>query len=375
MPARDGKGKTLAQHDEEAAALKDCASLILRGQTLGRAVRWMNYHGPSPRRAEQWSRTTLAQALTGDHILGRVTIGNVLQRDAKGFPFAPFPEVLDLPTVTALRQALARNADPTKSPRGPRKPARLGSRLIECSGCGKFLTVTRTKTAYRPRSRPGEVRRYELITYRCQEKSEGRRCERPVLVSALPFEQYLERRFLEDFGHAPMFEERVIVADGGALAAVEEALAGLLARLATAATAETFAQLQALQAQRDELIAAPREPIVTRVPTGLTMAEEWEARDTEGRRELLSDAYELLRLHPGKRGGRATSTRPASKQSRSRVPTTRTPNSCKRTNPDRTPSALPPGAFACLHAAPRERRARPPGDEVTDVSSLPYYFF
>ncbi|TDC29713.1 recombinase family protein [Micromonospora sp. KC213] len=298
----DGKvrGKTLAKCEKEAGAIREAASRILSGHTLGRVCRWLNYEGPPPRRAAQWSRVTLRQTLTGDHILGRVTVGGVVQRDADGHAFAPFPAILDLPTVAALRKALAPSADHRKAP--GRLPSRLASRLVECSSCHHYLYVVTTKQRYEVAS--GEVRESVTVVYRCQQKADGKRCDRPVIASAIPFERYLERRFLADFGHAPAFEERTTVPDDGALAAVEEALAATLSQLAEAATPETFARLQSLQAERDRLAELPSEPVTVRVPTGRTLAEEWHARDVEGKRELLESAYELIRLHPGKRGGR-----------------------------------------------------------------------
>ncbi|WP_229398215.1 recombinase family protein [Micromonospora okii] len=303
VPAPDGKGKTLAEAEEEAAALRDCASRILAGDPLARTVRWMNRHGPKPRRAPEWSRITLGQSLTGDHILGRVTVGNVVQRDADGRALTPFPAVLDLPTVTELRKALAPSPDPRK--RGGRKPARLASRLVECGGCGAYLFVVRRTASHTATEiAAGRRGRSDLIAYRCQRRAGGGLCDAPVVVSALPFEAHLESMFLADFGRLPMVEKRVVVADDGKLAEVEEMISATLAQLAQAVTPEAVARLQSLQGDRDLLASAPRTPVVTRVATGRTMAEEWHARDVEGRRELLADAYELLRLGPGKRGRR-----------------------------------------------------------------------
>ncbi|MEU4568691.1 recombinase family protein [Micromonospora sp. NPDC023956] len=303
IDAPDGAGKTLALAEEEVEALRDAASHILDGDTLGRTVRRMNYAGIKPRRAPEWSRTTLAQALTGDHILGRVTIDGVLQRDEDGRPFAPFPEVLDLPTVVELRKALSPSGDPRK--RGGRKPSRLASRLVSCHSCGGLLNVIRRNGSRTAKEiAAGRAGRSDLIAYRCQRRADGGVCDHPALVSAEPFEQYLEARFLADFGRLPMVERRVIMADDGKLAEVEEQISGLLARLAQAATADAFARLQELQAERDVLAQAPREPQVVKVLTGRTMAEEWHAADLDGRREMLDDAYQALIIGPGKRGRR-----------------------------------------------------------------------
>ncbi|RLK22616.1 DNA invertase Pin-like site-specific DNA recombinase [Micromonospora sp. M71_S20] len=301
VPAPDGKGRTLALVPEEAAALRECADRLLAGDAIARTVRWLNHNGPKPRRAPEWSRVTLKDALTGDHLLGRVTVGGVVQRDDQGHALTPFPAVLDLVTLVELRKLLAPGRE-RKTPLG-RKPARLASRLIECGSCGSYLQVVR-REGYRTAAEDAQGRagRGALIAYRCHARSEGRTCERAVIVSALPFEAHLEERFLIDFGHAPMIERRVILPDDGALVAVEESLAAVLADLARAATPETFTRLQALQAERARLADLPREPVVTYVATGRTMAEEWHARDLEGKRELLAEAYELLRVGPGKRG-------------------------------------------------------------------------
>ncbi|WFF04934.1 hypothetical protein O7622_17890 [Micromonospora sp. WMMD1076] len=74
----------------------------------------MNMHGVRPRRAPEWSRVTLRQALTGNHILGRIKVGGVVQRDGKGRALTPFPEVLDLPTVVELRKILEPSPDARK---------------------------------------------------------------------------------------------------------------------------------------------------------------------------------------------------------------------------------------------------------------------
>ncbi|MDG4792676.1 recombinase family protein [Micromonospora sp. WMMD1082] len=299
VPSPDGKGKTLALCQKETDFVRECAGRILIGHKLGRTVRWLNRNGPKPRRAAEWSRATLKQVLTGDHILGRVVSNGVVQRDEKGRPVTPFPAVLDLPTVLALRKVLA--SDEEYVPRG-RHPARLGSKIIECDGCGNYLTVAWRSGRPAPPGKPARRPRGDLITYRCQRRAEGRTCSQPVAVSALPFEAHLEEMYLREFGRSPLVEHKVMMPDDARLAEIEEELALCVARLAQSATPEGFAELQRLQAERDTLSAAPREPTIVKVLTGRTLAEEWHDQDIEGRREMLTDAYAVLRLGPGKRG-------------------------------------------------------------------------
>lgn len=282
----DGPGKVLDLEPDEAEALRWAASQVLAGVPLGRVARRLSERGVAPRRAASWSRVTLRQSLTGEHVLGRVTYRGEVLRDDDGRPFAPWPAILDPDTVAALRQALA--SSPRKRP--GRHPARLLSGLVTCHSCGSRLAVARRSDG--------------SVTYRCQRSSEGGLCQAQVVAAALPLEAYVEGRFLKEFGRLPTFERRVIVDGASALADVEDRIAALTASLARSATPATFASLQTAQAERDALEAAPRATSETLVPTGRTMAEEWQAGDTDHRRALLADAYPSLVLFPGRRGPR-----------------------------------------------------------------------
>ncbi|MGI5134620.1 hypothetical protein [Streptomyces sp. CA-106110] len=74
--------------------------------------------------------------------------------------------------------------------------------------------------------------------------------------------------------------------------------------MATNATADTFARLQRLQAQRAELAELEPERRTELVATGRSMAEHWAESMTDDRRALLADALEELVLLPGVRGRR-----------------------------------------------------------------------
>jgi DNA invertase Pin-like site-specific DNA recombinase len=287
-PTPDGPGKTLAIEPHEADALRQAANDLLAGENLTSVVRRLNRQGPPPRRAPEWSRVTLRQAITGDHILGRVTLDGKVIRDESGHALTPFPAVLDMPTVTALRALLNPQPDGRKKP--GRKPTRLLSRLLECFACHGVLQV-----AHRTN---GE------IAYRCQRNADGGNCKQPVVVSALPIEAYVTGEFLKGAAHMPVFERVAIVTGGEALATLDDAIAATLTELGTKATAEAFARLTQLQADRDALAAEPQGVQVEMRPTGRTMLDEWEGRDTDGRRALLAEATLALVLKPGKRGPR-----------------------------------------------------------------------
>ncbi|GAB1688457.1 recombinase family protein [Krasilnikovia sp. M28-CT-15] len=288
VPAANGVGKTLAVEPTEAAVVQEAAHMILAGHSLGRVTRWLNERGHKPRFSNTWRRVSLTQMLTGDALTGAVSIGGKVLRDDTGKRFTPFPEVLDLPTVLALRKALAPKA--AAGPRG-RAPARLLSGIITCGSCGARLYV----------ATPGRDRG---IVYRCNARGQGQLCSRSVHIDAPRVEEFVAGEFLASFAHVPMTVERVTVTGDGDLAEIDDRISAALADMAMAATPEAFAQLQELQAERARIEAAPRRTVVERVPTGLTLGQEWDRRGTEGRRELLTDAVGVLAANPGRPTGR-----------------------------------------------------------------------
>jgi site-specific DNA recombinase len=286
-PHPDGAGKTLVVKPAEAAIVQEAAQMVLAGHGINRVCRWLNEQGHRGQRGGQWRRSSLTQILTGNAIVGGVTIDGKPVRDADGRLFTPYPAIIDLDAALALRTMLA-----PKEAReyAGRAPARLLSGIITCGSCGERLRVYHKGN--------GEV------SYRCSTRGYGQLCERPVTVATERAEEVAAREFLTGFGRLPMTRERVVVVGGASLAAVDDQIAATLAELGTAATPERFARLQELQAERVELERAPRVTRIERIPTGRTVAEEWEARDVEGRREMLAGAVELLSVGPGSHRGR-----------------------------------------------------------------------
>jgi hypothetical protein len=299
----DGEGRTLAIEPTEAAALNEAADRVLLGDPLGRVVRHLNTHGPRPRRAPEWSRVTLRQCLTGDHLLGRIVLNGVAVRDDDGKAVTPFPEVMPLGKLQRVRAALAQTPDDRK--KGGRRPSRLLSRLIQCRTCGAYLQVIR-RPAYRTKAEreSGRAGRSGMIGYRCQRRADGGICAAPTIVTARLVEEFVEAQFLWTAGKLPLIERRVVVIEDGELAEIEDRLASVLSELGASATPEKFAELQRLQNDRARLASAPSEPFVEMIDTGRTLAEEWAARDLDGRREMLADAFEVISIGPGKRGKR-----------------------------------------------------------------------
>ncbi|MGC5319290.1 recombinase family protein [Micromonospora arida] len=280
----DDSGTVLALEDTEAEALRECARRLLAGDSQWDVVRWMNREGTPPRRGKEWQTGNLAETLRSNHLLGWVTVDGEVVRDEEGRAFAPFPAVLDFGTAQAVREILKPN--PVARPRG-RRPSRLLSGVVRCGGCWRPMNVA---------PKGGSVE------YRCQTYSTGQECPQRVTVSAPRLEEYVEREYLDGFGHLAQFRLESVVSADTELAEVEDAIAATMRELGRAATAETFARLQRQQARRDELAALPRDVRVIRVPTGLTQAEAWAAGDVHDRRRMLLDAIDVLSIGRGRRG-------------------------------------------------------------------------
>jgi DNA invertase Pin-like site-specific DNA recombinase len=300
IPKPDGAGWTLDIEPQEAEAIREAAEALLKTppDPLTRVVRRMNHQGVKPRRAKAWSRVTLRRVLTGDHIIGRVTQNGRLVRDEEGEILAPFPPVLRLSQVSALRARLAPNGE---TPKGGGHPARVLSGLLTCHSCLSDLIVHHSTA----RTRDGKHKAPERppkIMYRCTTRSQGGICEAPVTVTAEPIEKYVVGLYLKTVGNFPMYKERTTVSGLEEVAAIEEEIKEALADLATAAEAETFARLQRLQARQQELSGMDTGSRTELVPTGQTMAEFWEGAMVDDRRDLLGDAFEELTVGPGRRG-------------------------------------------------------------------------
>nr|WTB34650.1 recombinase family protein [Streptomyces sp. NBC_00830] len=294
VPNSDGPGWVLALEPGEAEALREAAeALLLDPPTpLNRVVRRLNHAGVKPRRAAQWTRQTLAKALTGEHLLGRVVENGRALRDADGEILAPFPAILTASELATIRAVLTPRADAPYS--GGRRPARLLSGLLSCSACGSTLQV------YRRASRTANPD--PVVGYRCVSRSHGGTCPAPVSVNALHVEDHVTGRYLAAAGPMPMYRERTIVSGADELASVEADLRDVLADLAVKASAEGFERLSALQQRREALSAEQPERRTELVPTGRTMAEHWAESMTDDRRELLADEFAELVVMPGKRG-------------------------------------------------------------------------
>jgi len=279
-----GDGKTLVIDPPEAAWVRFAADSILSGTSLYATVQGLNAAIGSavapaahPHRASAWSLSSLRSVLTGDSVLGRQTRHGQPVRDDDNVIATPWPAVLPLADVERLRARL----EPRRQAQQRRKASRLLSGVLICATCGQRMRVNSRRT----NSATVEM-------YGCRANADGKRCERPASIKADAVEAYIAETLLAVAGSHAVIEVREVLRDVAGLAEVEEAIEHTTSamRLPGANIPELAATLQALAAQRDELAAAPREPVTVQHDTGATFAERWEDGNTDERRALIESA-------------------------------------------------------------------------------------
>lgn len=289
-PHPSGKGRALELHPEEAALVRRMANEVLSGATGYAVAKKLNAEGIQPRKAAKWTAATVADLLRGDAILGYMTHRRpgdpsrksrpILGED--GLPEQVWPAIITPGEAAELNALLSRRPDWNSMPGAGRKRAsRLLSGLVECVTCGSTLRVN-----YTDKQKDGS----RTARYVCSASAGA--CERKVSIHAEMLEEHMSKTFLHVAGNFEVIEVRESRRDTGELAQVQQAIDAAAAEMAApgADIAALASRLTELHARREALEAAPAETVIQTVATGETFAEAWEARDTAGRRVLISAA-------------------------------------------------------------------------------------
>ncbi|MBQ0893449.1 recombinase family protein [Micromonospora sp. U56] len=300
VPAPDGPGYVLAPEPNAAAVIREAADRVLSGESLYRISQDFNARGVPTRSATliaqgrtrrekpaPWATQTLSQVLFNPATVGRSVHRGELIRDESGMPRQLWAPILSLDTWHRLRAELAANGEGAEG-RGRRvRAARLLSGVARCAGCGRVLYASSRK------HRSGS----NVPTYACAARRNGQGCQ-GVAVSAEPVEAYVEREFLGLVGDWPVVELVTVAVDDGRRADVEAAISATAQQMTErgADVAALAARLAELHAAREALPATDLTE-VRRIDTGRTFAEEWRARDTDGRRALLLSAGATVTVH------------------------------------------------------------------------------
>lgn len=299
-PAPDGRGRTLILHAPEVAIIKRMAAWVLDGRTISSLVdvlaregipttrsphRFATIRGDDPTGLSKgvWSWPAIASILTGDAVLGRVSVSRLIDGKkhwslvlgADGLPLQAFPAAIDADTSTKLRARIKDTKVATGKPRRVPRQARLLSGLLFCGVCGSKLWVTVRS------NRP---------TYTCARKAGGV-CPGPNMGAELAERAFTEQ-FLDDRGHWPDARVEEVVTNpetAEALASVQAAIDQTTAQLARDDSDDDalVLTLRTLKGRRAELQATPATITRRLVPTGRTIAEAWADADDFARRDLL----------------------------------------------------------------------------------------
>ncbi|MGW5239916.1 recombinase family protein [Monashia sp. NPDC004114] len=307
-PHPSGVGRTLVLDDEEAPMVREAAERVLSGESVYTVVRDFNDRaiptrrpvrksGPRAGQRTTWTVQALAQILTSDAALGRVTHSGRLVRDQQtGEPLQAWPALLEVEDVHRLRARLQYaekkvRADGKRTRRA--RSSRLLAGLATCGACGMPL--------YARSNGQGTV------SYGCSARSNGRPCP-GVSVSAERLEEHVAERFLAQVGEHEIYERLEVTTEDVDLAEVERSIGQVKADMDDddADLPALAAQLGALKARRAEIASRPARPTVRLVPTGETYAAAWArlsaAGDVDGLRSLLAPNLAVLSITKGRRG-------------------------------------------------------------------------
>lgn len=306
-PAPTGAGYVLVPEPEAAAVVREAAERVLCGESLYRIAHDFNARGVPTRSAyliaqgrsrrtqpAPWATQTISQILLNPSVVGRTMYRGEYLRDERGLPRQLWEPILPLETWHRLRAALAARGEGVEGRGGRVRAARLLSGVAHCAECGRKLYASSRKHA------SGS----NVPMYACAARRNGQGCK-GVAITAEMTERVVERRFLDIVGDWPVVELVSVTVDDGRRADVEAAIAETAQKLTErgADVATLAARLAELHAVRESLPATtPTE--VRRVETGRTFAEEWHARDVDGRRALLLSAGVRVMIHRASVPGR-----------------------------------------------------------------------
>ena len=157
-PEETNKRKRVILREEvnqaEAAALRDAAERVLRGETVGSIIREWTQAGISPPRSERWEETSLVQMLKSPRLAG------LREWQGKTYP-AQWPAILDADTHERLVRLFS---DPSRRVYVVGRKQHLLSGIARCGKCGGPLYPY------------GAVDGKRAATYRCVVGPAGKGC-------------------------------------------------------------------------------------------------------------------------------------------------------------------------------------------------------
>ncbi|MFE9765072.1 recombinase family protein [Streptomyces sp. NPDC005808] len=315
---RDG-GTYLDIDPGAAAIVRDCVEkLLYQGASLSSLMHDLNERGILPPadharkrdgrkvRGSKWSTTTLRDILITPAVRGfliqsapgkpRTALNHQPVLDANGEPHKVGPELLDADTWTTLRETL----DERAVGRGKERTGKaLLLHVAECSECqGPMYHQKRV------------VSDKDYSTYVCP-KGVGKHGEHASnIVQARGLETLCSTDFLKRFGgfslmHKVESRGRDVARE---LRETDEALDNLAGNLSALPAGgrvvqAVISQIEALEKKRVTLLSEAATPARTEwVDSGITLAQAWAQRTTEGRNAMLREFGAVVKVAPLPKG-------------------------------------------------------------------------
>jgi DNA invertase Pin-like site-specific DNA recombinase len=181
--------------------------------------------------------------------------------------------------------------------------------LVRCASCGGLMAG---HTQWYTPAKHGVREEYAVQRYRCRDRYSWGRCPKPATIGADQLNDLVLDRFRADILDRPKVRSRRSTGDlTEAVRAQHEAEAELRSFLTSDATARMTAALgeawrdegidartAAVVEARERVTAAQATQLGVAMPTGI--AEDWETMGTEERRTVLSLAYGVVAVAPGR---------------------------------------------------------------------------
>lgn len=277
-------GKRLAEHEENAPRMRWIVEQVLAGETVTAVCNSLNSDRiPSPAtvcsrtgKVSQWSPTVLRRMLRSPALLGHRTVGQGRERlaatDALDRPVPVGPPLIDSRTWDRLQTTLQSRGRTSQRPRLRSSLLLHVARCAECDGQLHYNT-----RRYVGDGSPNDV-------YRC---SNG--CK--VLISATRLEDAVRDWVLGSYGALPFIARLPSVSSPEGSS--REELRSDVGELARRLVGLRGPAADAVQRQLEAHSAAWTMNLPANAAcyewsfTGKTVAEEWEARSSGGRREIL----------------------------------------------------------------------------------------
>ena len=298
VPNPNGPGWALEPHPEEALVVRRIIDEILAGRSVYAVTTDLNREGIPPRRGAAWATTSVQRLARSNSVLGRVKVRGEILRDDRGLPvvqWEPLVRVEDVERVRVLTdwKSTPGRAAATRAGRNRKRATRLLSGLIPCPGCNEPLVgKSRASTTGKD-------------VYSCSASAQGRVCSGGIAVVCELVEAEVDRQFLDRWGQLQAHETVTIAQEAADVAAVEESIRATTDELRAedADLPALVERLTTLRAERERVLALPRQPRSEIRATGQTVRDAWEDLDIHDRRRLLVGAQVEIRVARASRRG------------------------------------------------------------------------